>query len=163
MDSVISAEIPDPPTDKMLFDFIAANMIHGPCGNLNRSSPCNEDEKCTKRFPKNFTNDTITNVDGYPIYRRKNPDNGEQSFVKNINNIDIDTDNRWVVPYSPLPRKTFSAHINVKFCSLVKSIKYICKYVNKGSDMVVFRIENINVNASPVNNNDEITLYQTGR
>ncbi|GFQ95525.1 ATP-dependent DNA helicase [Trichonephila clavata] len=29
--------------------------------------------------------------------------------------------------------------------------------------MDVFRIENTNVNASPVNNNDEITLYQIGR
>ncbi|GFQ97672.1 uncharacterized protein TNCT_505641 [Trichonephila clavata] len=29
--------------------------------------------------------------------------------------------------------------------------------------MTVFRIENTNVNATPVNNNDEITLYQIGR
>uniref|UniRef100_W8AK89 Uncharacterized protein n=1 Tax=Ceratitis capitata TaxID=7213 RepID=W8AK89_CERCA len=44
-----------------------------------------------------------------------------------------------------------------------KSIKYICKYVHKGSDMAVFRVENTNVNAPPVNKNDEITLYQIGR
>ncbi|GBP12499.1 hypothetical protein EVAR_100133_1 [Eumeta japonica] len=44
--------------------------------------------------------------------------------------------------------------------SSVKSIKYICKYVHKGSDMAVFRVENTNVNAPPVNKNDEITLYQ---
>jgi hypothetical protein len=31
----------------------------------------------------------------------------------------------------------FNAHINVDFCCSVKYIKYICKYVNKGSDMVV--------------------------
>ncbi|CAH1099330.1 unnamed protein product [Psylliodes chrysocephalus] len=36
-------------------------------------------------------------------------------------------------------------------------------YVNKGSDMVVFRIENTNVNAPPLNQNDEITNYQIGR
>ncbi|GFR25194.1 ATP-dependent DNA helicase [Trichonephila clavata] len=29
--------------------------------------------------------------------------------------------------------------------------------------MAAFRIENTNVNAPPVNNNDKITLYQTGR
>jgi hypothetical protein len=96
------------------------------------------DGKCTKSFPKNFTNDTITNVDGYPIYRRRNPDNGGQLFVKNINNIDIDVDNCWVVPCSLLLSKTFNAYTNVEFCSSVKSIKYICKYVNKGSDMAVF-------------------------
>ncbi|XP_055910503.1 uncharacterized protein LOC129944866 [Eupeodes corollae] len=159
IDSIISAEIPDPTTDQMLFDIVTTNMIHGPCGNLNRSSPCMADGKCTKSFPKNFTNDTITNVDGYPTY----PDNCGQSFVKNINSVDIDIDNRWVVPYSPLLSKTFNAHINVEFCSSVKSIKYICKYVNKGSDMAVFRVENTNLNAPPVNKDDEITLYQIGR
>ncbi|XP_055903960.1 uncharacterized protein LOC129939820 [Eupeodes corollae] len=138
-------------------------MIHGPCGNLNRSSPCMADGKCTKSFPKYFTNDTITNVDGYPTYRRRHPDNCGQSFVKNINSVDIDIDNRWVVPYSPLLSKTFNAHINVEFCSSVKSIKYICKYVNKGIDMAVFRFENTNLNAPPINKDDEITLYQIGR
>nr|XP_046472567.1 uncharacterized protein LOC124214346 [Neodiprion pinetum] len=163
IDSIISAEIPDPSTDQMLFDIVTANMIHGPCGNLNRTSPCMVDGKCTKSYPKNFTNDTITNVDGYPIYRRRSSDNGGQSFVKNINRVEIDIDNRWVVPYSPLLSKTFNAHINVEFCSSVKSIKYICTYVNKGSDMAVFRVDNINANAPPVNTNDEITLYQIGR
>ncbi|XP_073995589.1 uncharacterized protein [Rhodnius prolixus] len=78
-------------------------------------------------------------------------------------NDDIDIDNRWVVPYSPLLSKTFNAHINVESCSSVKSIKYICKYVNKGSDMAVFRIENNNVHSPPLNQNDEITNYQIGR
>ncbi|XP_044593840.1 uncharacterized protein LOC123271521 [Cotesia glomerata] len=163
IDNIISAEILDPSTDQLLFDIVTANMIHGPCGTFNRSSPCMSDGKCTKNFPKDFTNDTITNVDGYPIYRRRNPDNGEQSFIKNISNTNIDIDNRWVVPYSPLLRKTYNAHINVEFYSSVKSIKYICKYVHKGSDMAVFRVENTNVNAPPVNKNDEITLYQIGR
>ena len=40
----------------------------------------------------------------------------------------------------------------------MNSIKYICKYVNKGRDIAVFQVEN-----TPVNNNDEITLYQIGR
>ncbi|XP_035206072.1 uncharacterized protein LOC118181100 [Stegodyphus dumicola] len=122
-DSIICAEIPDPSTDHLLFDIVTANMIHGPCGNLNRLSPCMADGKCTKSFPKNFTKDTITNVDGYKIYRRRNHDNGGQSSIKNINNTDIDIDNRWMVPYSPLLSKTFNAHINVEFCSSVKSIK----------------------------------------
>ncbi|GFX32033.1 ATP-dependent DNA helicase [Trichonephila clavipes] len=163
IDSIISAEIPDPSTDQLLFDIVTTNMIHGPCGTLNSSSPCMADGKCTKNFPKDMNNDTVTNVDGYPIYRRRNPENGGQSFIKNINNTDIDIDNRWVVPYSPLLSKTYNAHINVEFCSSVKSIKYICKYVHKGSDMAVFRVENTNVNAPPVNKNDEITLYQIGR
>ena len=78
IDSIISAEIPDPSTDQWLFGIVTANMIHGQCGNLNRSSPCMSDGKCTKSFPKNYTNHTIRNVDGNPIYRRKSPDFGGQ-------------------------------------------------------------------------------------
>ncbi|CAK1582844.1 unnamed protein product [Parnassius mnemosyne] len=131
IDSLISAEIPDPSTDQLLFDIVTTNMIRGPCGALNRSSPYMVDGKCTNRFPKDFTNDTVTHVDGYPIYRRRSTDNGGQSFIKTISNADIDIDNRWVVQYSLLLSKTFNAHISVEFCSSVKSIKYICKYVNE--------------------------------
>ncbi|GBP65087.1 hypothetical protein EVAR_5233_1 [Eumeta japonica] len=52
IDSIISAEIPDPSTDQLLFDIVTTNMIHGPCGTLNSSSPCMADGKCTKNFPK---------------------------------------------------------------------------------------------------------------
>jgi hypothetical protein len=90
IDSVISTELPDPTTDQLLFDIVTTNMIHGPCGNMNRLSPGMADGKCTKRFTKDFTNNTITNVDGYPIYHRRNTDNGGQSFTLNINNADID-------------------------------------------------------------------------
>ena len=31
-----------------------------------------------------------------------------------------------------------SSHINVEYCHSVKSLKNVCKYVNKGSDMAVF-------------------------
>jgi len=101
----------------------------------------------TKSFPIEFTNDTITK---YPKYCRRNTDDGGQPFTKNVKNVDIGIENRCVVSYSPLLSKTFNAHINVEYCSSVKSVKYICKYVNKGSDMVVYRIENTNVNDHPV-------------
>ena len=35
--------------------------------------------------------------------------------------------NEWIVPYSPLLCKIFNAHINVKWCNSVKSIKYVCQ------------------------------------
>lgn len=76
IDSIISTEIPVPSTNQLLFDIVTTNMIHGPYGNLNCSSSCMADGKYTKVFLKNFTNDTITNVDGYPIFRRGNTDNG---------------------------------------------------------------------------------------
>ncbi|GFX48926.1 uncharacterized protein LOC104236095 [Trichonephila clavipes] len=106
---------------------------------------------------RKLVSDTITGNDGYPLYRRRSVEDGGKSVVLKVRNIDIEVDNRWIVPYSPLLSKTFKAHINVECCKSVKSIKYICKYVNKGSDMAVFGIGNV---AAPL---DEINQYQLGR
>ena len=73
-----------------------------------------------------------------------------------ICNNKVHVDNRWVVPYSPLLCKLLNAHINVEFCVSVKSIKYVCSYVNKGSDMSMFGIQE-------QDKNDEIKCYQAAR
>ena len=57
--SIVSAEIPVPSTDQMLFDIVIPNMIHGPCCNLNCLSLCIADRKYTKSFLKNFTYNMI--------------------------------------------------------------------------------------------------------
>ncbi|GFV18973.1 helitron_like_N domain-containing protein [Trichonephila clavipes] len=132
-------------------------MIHGPCDAFNNNSSCMSDGKCTKRYPRKLVSDTITDKDGYPLYHRRSVEDGSKSVVLKVRNIDIEADNRWIVPYSPLLSKTFKAHINVEYCNSVKSIKYICKYVNKGSDMAVFGVGNV---AAPL---DEINQYQLGR
>ena len=64
--------------------------------------------------------------------------------------------NQWIVPYSPILSKTFNAHINVEWCKSVQSIKYCCKYVNKGSDAAMFALERGNTR-------DEVTQFQMGR
>ncbi|GFQ93003.1 helitron_like_N domain-containing protein [Trichonephila clavata] len=120
IDEIISAEIPDIEIDKDLHDIVSKNMIHGPCGSLNTNSLCN---------------------DGYPLYRRRSTEDGSKSITLKVLTNNIDVDNRWVVPYSPLLLKTYNAHINVEYCNSVKAIKYICKYVNNGSDIAVFEVE----------------------
>ncbi|XP_063980943.1 uncharacterized protein LOC135164482 [Diachasmimorpha longicaudata] len=137
IEQIISAEIPDPLIDQELFGIVSKHMIHGPCGAFNMTSSCMENGKCKKKFPKPYTNDTITNIDGYPMYHRRNSENGGHTFTMSLPNYP-------------------NQHINVELCNSVKSIKYICKYVNKGSDMAIFGVQNIN-------NNDEIARYQMGR
>ncbi|GFR17000.1 uncharacterized protein LOC104236095 [Trichonephila clavata] len=100
--------------------------------------------------------ETITGNDGYPFYRRRSTDDGGKSITLKVLNNTIDVDNRWIVPYSPLLIKTYNAHINVEYCNSVKAIKYICKYVNKGSDVAVFGVENTTAS------NEEVTQYQLG-
>ncbi|CAB3250344.1 unnamed protein product [Arctia plantaginis] len=135
IDQIISAEIPDPLSDQELFDIVTKHMIHGPCGAFNMTSPCMENGKCKKKFPKPHTNDTITNIDGYPMYRRRSTENGGHTFTIRLPNFPNQVE--------------FDNHS-------VKSIKYICKYVNKGSDLAIFEVQNIN-------KNDEIARYQMGR
>ncbi|XP_039282934.1 uncharacterized protein LOC120351055 [Nilaparvata lugens] len=163
IDDVICAEIPRADSDKDLHAVIIKNMIHGPCGTLNPNSPCMVDGKCSKQYPRAFTANTVTGDDGYPRYRRRSTEDGGNSATIHMRNGDIDVDNRWVVPYSPLLSKTYQAHINVEYCNSVKSIKYICKYVNKGSDMAVFSVQSDNCDNNAVRDIDEIAQYQAGR
>lgn len=156
IDDVICAEIPDLEADPELYEIVIKNMIHGPCGNFNKESPCMVDGKCSKRYPRALTADTITGNDGYPLYRRRSPDDNGRTTTLRVHHQEINVDNCWIVPYSPLLSKTFKAHCNVEYCNSVKSIKYICKYVTKGSDMAVFSV-------GTQESNDEVTQYQMGR
>ena len=150
IDQVICAELPDPQTDPSLYEIVKSTMIHGPCGPHNIKSPCMINGTCSRKFPRPFISETQAGENGYPQYRRRAPGNG--GHTANINGEDID--NRWVVPYNPVLSRFFNAHINVEFCNSVKSIKYICKYINKGSDQAVFAIQN---------QYDEISRYEAGR
>lgn len=132
-------------------------MLHGPCGQLNKNSPCMRDGRCTKNYPRPFLRETQTGEDGYPLYRRLQPNDGGVSVrLKIRGGEEVIVDNRWVVPYCPLLSKIFDAHLNVEYCNSVKSIKYICKYVNKGSDQAVFGFEKDGASIDQVGN------YQLG-
>ncbi len=52
-----------------------------------------------------------------------------------------DEENRWVVPHNPYLSRRYNAHINVEYCYSVASVKYIHKYIHKGTDRVMFRLE----------------------
>ncbi|XP_047136847.2 uncharacterized protein LOC124813603 [Hydra vulgaris] len=145
IDSLISAEIPDPAVDPELFEIIKSCMIHGPCGILNPNSPCMKDGKCTKKFPKEFNPHTVAIFNGYPRYRRV--DNGR---IVNIKGNQVD--NRWVVPYNPWLSKKYQAHINVEACMTIKSVKYLYKYIYKGHDCA-----NVVINEQV--NHDEINTF----
>ncbi|XP_064619467.1 uncharacterized protein LOC135482915 [Lineus longissimus] len=159
IDSVISAEIPDSIQDKQLHEIVKANMVHGPCGPLNPKSPCIKEGKCTKDFPKSFRQATEQGKDGYPKYRRRMPEDGGNTLTirrqQQSQAYEIEIDNRWIVPFNPWLLRQMNCHTNVEICSSIKSIKYVLKYVNKGSDQAIFSIQN--------NDRDEIKKYQDAR
>ncbi|KAF1893700.1 hypothetical protein Lal_00002215 [Lupinus albus] len=132
-------------------------MIHGPCGSYNRSSPCMKDGKCSRYFPKKFSQTTVVDEDGYPFYRIRDNEN-----VVDKNGISLD--NRYVVPYNPSLLTKYQAHINMKWCNQSTSIKYLFKYINKWYDRITAVIESTE-NGGSLNerNIDELKQYLDGR
>ena len=160
IDKIISAEIPSLKDDPELFAVVTSCMIHGPCGKQNKNSPCMRDGKCSKKFPKEFTEHTKTDGEGYPDYKRRSPDNGGRQVKIVRAGKEYIVDNSWVVPFNSELSKFFDAHINVEVCHTVKLIKYVLKYVNKGSDMAVYGLVE---EKQPKNPNDEIEKWQLAR
>ena len=70
VDGTICAEIPNKSTHPRLYDIVMVAGPTGPCGSINKKSPCMGGDKCVKSFPKPFSKRTIVNDNGYPTYRR---------------------------------------------------------------------------------------------
>jgi hypothetical protein len=106
-------------------------------------------------FQRNVNEDTMIDEDGYPIYRRRG---------KMVEKNGVLLDNRFIVPYNIDLLVKYQAHINVEWCNRSKSIKYLSKYVNKGSDRAKFFLYK-NVHTDPaseshhITNIDEIKTY----
>eukprot|EP00116_Pleurobrachia_bachei_P000295 sb/3460557/ len=122
IDKYIRADIPDPVTEPELHKIVTTSMLHE-CSDTR----CMQDGKCSKEFPKMFSDFTTFNNDGRVQYKR--PDNG-RTVVKNGKEFN----NTHVVPYNPYLLYKFNAHINVEACMSVKTIKYMFKYIHKGYD-----------------------------
>ncbi|XP_071689032.1 uncharacterized protein [Rutidosis leptorrhynchoides] len=133
IDDYISAELPDPRTDLAGYAVVSATMMHGPCGIPNLRAPFMEGPTCTKNFPKKYNEKTFFDADGRAHYRRRNT--GVYTTRSGVH-----LDNRYVVPYNKLLCMTFQAHINVECCGSTTLIKYLFKYISKGTDRITARI-----------------------
>ena len=74
VDSIVSAQIPDPQLHPLLHQTATNCMLHGSCGNIKPKAPCMVDKQCSKIYPKEFLEHTIYGENGYPQYAR--PNNG---------------------------------------------------------------------------------------
>jgi hypothetical protein len=129
-------------------------MMHGPCGVAFPNAPCMEDGKCKNQYPCKFQSETVTNVNGYPIYRRR--DTRCIILVR-----DVELDNCWVVLHNNYLLTKYDAHINIEVFNNIRVVKYLFKYVYKRHDRVTIEISCQNDNASEGNvvEVDEIKKY----
>ncbi|XP_022161487.1 uncharacterized protein LOC111027422 [Myzus persicae] len=133
-ESVVCAYLPDPASERRLLDNVKTHMIHGLCKPHNRNSPCMVDNSCTKKYPKEYSEETVYISDGgYPTYRR--PNNG---LVINVRGHPVG--NEFVVPYNPCLLVKYDTHINVEVCS--QSVMYLYKYVYKCHDAATLEVWN---------------------
>ncbi len=134
IDRAVCAELPPSPTTfsdaaqrkqaTSLENFVLKCMVHGSCGEMNRSSPCMADGKCSKGYPRPFEEVTSwTETSLYPKYRRRN------MRTATVGNFVID--NRWIVPYNPYLSLKFQAPINVEAWVSPFAAKYLFLYINK--------------------------------
>jgi hypothetical protein len=76
IDHMIRADIPDPVTERRLYDIVTRVMLHGPCGPKCQDS----NGRCTKGFPKPYQEETSIVENGYPQLKR--PQHGH-TFERN--------------------------------------------------------------------------------
>ncbi|KAG2210809.1 hypothetical protein INT45_013594 [Circinella minor] len=148
-DDIVSAELPDAQLYPSARATVMRHMIH-------------DAGACKKRYPKQFTPETVLNEDGYPAYRRRN---SQDTIVKQR----VTLDNCWVVPHNLYLCAKYDAHINVEICTSIHSVKYVYKYVYKGHDRASLQMTQHHPrqnNDNARNNNDEfdeIRLYLDAR
>ncbi|GKB66411.1 hypothetical protein Tco_0927823 [Tanacetum coccineum] len=96
--------------------------------------------ECKKHFPKDYCNRTYTDKDGFVHYQRR--DTGATVLKEHV-----ELDNRYVVPYNRDLLTTFYTHINVEYCGWTMLIKYLFKYISKGTDRIAAGISKTKTNA----------------
>ncbi|GJZ91429.1 ATP-dependent DNA helicase PIF1-like protein [Tanacetum coccineum] len=81
IDKYISAEIPDKDDDPDLYKLVSDFMMHGPCGVDEPNQACMADGKCTKHFPKKFTQRSSVDVQemGWQIVHEEYEEHGKRS------------------------------------------------------------------------------------
>jgi len=97
--------------------------------------------KCSMGFPKPYATRT-SKVDGaYPLYRRRSPSDGGQTYVVNAGKTrEYTITNADIVPYNKRSLIRTNAHVCVEICASISAVKYLFKYILKGPDHIRYKI-----------------------
>ncbi|GJW05747.1 hypothetical protein Tco_1568170 [Tanacetum coccineum] len=161
VDRFISTELPDPQIDQDGYKVVSEFMMHGPCGAASLEATCMKGDKCSKKFPKKFNSKTFFDNKGHVHYQRR-----DTSISTTRHQFKLD--NAYVVPYNRDLLLDFQAHINVEYCGSSMLIKYLFKYISKGTDKIFARVSKpvgtSSTEAGPSRQMvDEIENYVEGR
>jgi len=133
INSMISAQLPDPQLQPLLYAKVTKYMLYSPCGIDNPQAKCMVNGKCSKHFPKEYRERTDWAEDSYSLYAR--PNNG-LVFERNGARFT----NQYVIPYCPQLLLLFDCHLNVEIFAELGTVKYLSKYIYKGPDRATMEI-----------------------
>ena len=95
-------------------------------------------EVCHKYFPKEHSSETVWDSKIYYVkYKRRTVQEGGDDAFHNYRILD----SSWVVPYSPYLLLKYNCHLNVEMCVSYKATKYLYKYVHKGGDRAMLKVD----------------------
>lgn len=153
------------------------------------SGACIVDGKCSKRFPKPFSLSDIVSADAYPLYRRRPfaPNNeekianphlyGETYTYPSRNSTGRTIDNRHIVAHNPYLIKKYKSQwdifsrvnkfshyfsINIEWIQGDTTAKYITKYITKGCDLALVKVQKAKKDAPAIVNYDEFEEIRLG-
>lgn len=152
------------------------------------SGACIIDGKCSKRFPKPFSFTDIVSDEAYPVYRRRPfPPNdeekvsnphlyGETYTFPSRNHTGLTIDNRHIVAHNPYLIKKYKSQwvifsiilfninfsINIEWIQGDRTAKYITKYITKGCDLALVKVQKAKDNAPAIVNYDEFEEIRLG-
>jgi len=130
---MISAQLPDPQLQPLLYAKVIKYMLHGSCGANNPQAKYMVNGKCSKCFPKRYRERTDWTENSYPLYAR--PNNG---LVFEHNRARFT--NQYVVSYCPQLLLLFDCYLNVEIFARLRTVKYLSKYIYKGPDRATTKI-----------------------
>ena len=119
-------------------------MVYGPYGSQNLRAPyivalgLGLPLTYLKQYPKRFNPTTVIYKDGYLKYRRCN--NLRLWSICLLKGAIFKINNRQIILYSLYLTIKYYTYINVKIYAFIKSVKYIYKYIYKGSDCTTLRL-----------------------
>ena len=173
-DQMVCAELPPkgaPGSEqRRLYDIVTRNMTHD-CTPQRCDPNAHGNGYCKDHYPKPFTDQTyIDDEHGIMMYRRRDPaamlpeewpqmpqDQQEEMRMKQSR----------VVPYNAFLLLKYNCHINVEISTSAQAIKYLFKYMHKGSDHCAYFVRRIirdnRTDPQELDDNDEIQRYQNAR
>ena len=164
------------PWEKTLSELVLSFLTHDPCGSANGNpyASCQVRGKCKSHMPRDIKDETDAEVDGYAHYRRRENYlfDGKEEIMPRMsryivkkkkdgkrakNGFMYEFGNQWVPGYNPALLMKYRCHINVEYCGSIKAIKYLYKYIHKGTDKGYMKLKQFK------EEKDEIYLHKYGR